>query len=207
MPLFKSFRSKSSLKSSASVLSENDATSDFGPRSPSTNTFASKKNSEFGSMGRANKHHGGNQMTSSPSSASVRTSQSVALQSQQPNMMDAVSGGRPPASTDAGPRPSELFAGKGVQWDSVKLAGPGSSPAVQTRSTTNNTEDLQNFLKQYVLRRYRKDLSPNTDFCLYVLPSLDAVSGSPLLSLRSPCPVRKRRRTCRSSLSCRKIAR
>lgn len=43
------------------------------------------------------------------------------------------------------PRPSELFAGKGVQWGAVKLAGPNSTPVPV--AGTNNSEDMQNFLK------------------------------------------------------------
>lgn len=148
MPLFKSLRSKSSLKSSsASILSENDKPSDFGPRSTSNATFNSKKGADFNSVGRnGNKNtYAASGLPSSPSAASVRTNQSTAVQPQQPNLMEVVT---PSESFNSMPKPSELFAGKGVQWDSVKLAGPGSSPAVQERNTQNNTEDLQAFLKQ-----------------------------------------------------------
>ena len=147
MPLFKSLRSKSSLKSSsASILSENDKPSDFGPRSPSSATYSSKKAPDFNSVGRnGNKDAFASGLPSSPSAASVRTNQSNAVQAQQPNLMEVLS---PSESYSSMPKPSELFAGKGVQWDSVKLAGPGSSPAVQERNTQNNTEDLQAFLKQ-----------------------------------------------------------
>lgn len=147
MPLFKSLRSKSSLKSSsASILSENDKPSDFGPRSPSNATFTSKKGADFNSVGRnGNKNNYASGLPSSPSAASVRTNQSNAVQAQQPNLMEVVT---PSESFSSMPKPSELFAGKGVQWETVKLAGPGSSPAVQERNTQNNTEDLQAFLKQ-----------------------------------------------------------
>lgn len=147
MPLFKSLRSKSSLKSSsASILSENDKPSDFGPRSPSNVTYSSKKGADFNSVGRnGNKTTYASGLPSSPSAASVRTNQSNVVQAQQPNLMEVIS---PSDSYSSMPKPSELFAGKGVQWDSVKLAGPGSSPAVQERNSQNNTEDLQAFLKQ-----------------------------------------------------------
>lgn len=65
-------------------------------------------------------------------------------------MMEAVSQVNPstPAGIDTSmvkPRPSDLFAGKGVQWDAVNLAGPNISPG--TLSKNNANEELQNFLK------------------------------------------------------------
>jgi hypothetical protein len=160
MPLFRSLRSKSSLKSSsASILSDKDG--EFGPRSPSQTTYGSTTNkNDFGSIGRTasknkktkNLVNEKSDMTNSPSAASVRSTQSYSHAShnhQQPNsLMNTLSSVPSDLAASNKPRPSELFAGKGVQWDSVKLAGPGAAPALQPKSASSTNEDLQAFLKQ-----------------------------------------------------------
>ncbi|KAL9934556.1 hypothetical protein V8E36_006331 [Tilletia maclaganii] len=42
----------------------------------------------------------------------------------------------------AGPRPSDLFAGKGIDWDQVKLSGTSAAPTDAKRN-----DELQNYLK------------------------------------------------------------
>lgn len=52
----------------------------------------------------------------------------------------------PAPSAATGPKPSELFAGKGIQWGAVDLTGsPGSTGT--GREGAQRTEDLQSFLK------------------------------------------------------------
>lgn len=67
--------------------------------------------------------------------------------------MEAVSAVNPatpaPDTVTAFIRPSDLFAGRGVQWDAVKLAGPTATQS--TGSTAgggmDKAEDMQSFLK------------------------------------------------------------
>ncbi|CDR99989.1 uncharacterized protein SPSC_03388 [Sporisorium scitamineum] len=57
-----------------------------------------------------------------------------------------VSGGLAPSSTPpAGPRPSDLFAGKGVQWEQLDLT---SRTIPKTTDAAATTVDMQKFLKE-----------------------------------------------------------
>lgn len=169
MPLFKSLRSKSSRKSSASVASETDNSTDFGPRSPSSTTYGSVKSSKGATDYRSNSKRSLNKLassTSSPVAALPRYTSSSSIPGDAGNKgapsydangggkdastMEAVSRVNPatPTGVDpsmANPRPSDLFAGKGVQWDAVKLAGSNTSPAAANKPANN--DELQNFLK------------------------------------------------------------
>lgn len=165
MPLFKSFRSKSSSKSSASVLSGNDddrdVNTDFGPTSSSVGSFRNGSKKSKKSLDRSTKQTLASLSTSTslskhpivPQSMSTSTLPTTTKNNEKSHLMEAVSSvdvSTPPIAEvpPVKPRPSEMFAGKGVQWDSVKLAGPGSAPAEQNRSTTSSSnEDLQRFLK------------------------------------------------------------
>lgn len=170
MPLFKSLRSKSSRKSTASessVVDANNNSTDFGPRSPSSTTHGSIRSNKKGiaanlqsnsvsSMDKMNM--GRSSVPSSPTRyrASSYFREEGVNNGAGPTLMQTVSEmgngnstaipSAPPVEPEIPkPRPSELFAGKGVQWQSVKLAGPPPSPSSLPKSNTN--EDLQNFLK------------------------------------------------------------
>lgn len=212
MPLFKSFRSKSSLKSSSSVAGndDRDVSMDFGPRATSYGgskgrnssdqvRSGSAKRSTTGvapnklrglstlptateSRGHAGRNGNANATTGSATAASSasapRSDAPYAMQSQpqqpaptqtqkkgysshmQP-MHKAMSSIDVSSSNDFKPRPSDLFAGKGVQWDSVKLAGPGSALAEQNRPAAGSTnDDLQHFLKMCVVEDGKRTSPP-----------------------------------------------
>lgn len=216
MPLFKSFRSKSSLKSSSSVAGndDRDVSMDFGPRATSYGgskgrnssdqvRSGSAKRSTTGvapnklrglstlptateSRGHAGRNGNANATTGSATAASSasapRSDAPYAMQSQpqqpaptqtqkkgysshmQP-MHKAMSSIDVSSSNDFKPRPSDLFAGKGVQWDSVKLAGPGSALAEQNRPAAGSTnDDLQHFLKMCVVEDGKRTSPPPSFF-------------------------------------------
>ncbi|SPO30470.1 uncharacterized protein UTRI_06400 [Ustilago trichophora] len=56
-----------------------------------------------------------------------------------------VTGGLVAASTPSGPRPSELFAGKGVQWEQISLT---ARDITKPTDAANTTVDMQKFLKE-----------------------------------------------------------
>jgi hypothetical protein len=155
MPLFKSLRSKSSRKSSASVASEVESTTDFGPRSTSSTTYGSVRSTKGATDYRSDSRRSLPKVSSSapsspPSLPRYTSSPSVRYENNDGANGDSLMGAVTPSSSAGAdiasdkPRPSDLFAGKGVQWDAVKLAGPGpKSPA----ANTSNSEEMQNFLK------------------------------------------------------------
>lgn len=163
MPLFKSLRSKSSSrKSIASVTSKNDSSTDFGPRSPSSNTFGSVKSTKNATKDTSiaaksqNLKEVVNPVPSSPSSNPQQSTSPSLMRGEKEsngtkdsNLVRSFSATSYATSIGedglAKPRPSELFAGKGVQWGAVKLAGPNVTPSPV--ATTNSTEDMQHFLK------------------------------------------------------------
>ncbi len=57
----------------------------------------------------------------------------------------SVTGGLAPTTPGGGPRPSELFAGKGVQWNEIDLTGRDNNKP--TDAVTTNI-DMQKFLKE-----------------------------------------------------------
>ena len=159
MPLFKSLRSKSSRKSSASVASDADSATDFGPQSPSSATYGSVRSAkggptDYNSASKRSLNKTASSAPSSPPSALPRYTSSSSIRgdhgarggsdAQNASMMGTLAEVNS-TSMEAKPKPSDLFAGKGVQWDAVHLAGPNTSPATVGR--TSNNEELQNFLK------------------------------------------------------------
>ncbi|UZJ51974.1 hypothetical protein CBS101457_001294 [Exobasidium rhododendri] len=212
MPLFKSLRSKSSRKSSASVSSEVDNASDFGPRSASSTTYDSIRSTKNG--GSVKPSDSKTSLAKLPltpsspprtlpryqSSTSIRAAKSALVdegEKTQTNLMETLPEvNSSPASTfDPAmnkTRPSDLFAGKGVQWDAVKLAGPQASPA--TAAKTNTNEDMQNFLK---MRRQWKptfatenedintaNFQPPKDLSQLTFASGDKIQSQGLMSLK-----------------------
>lgn len=164
MPLFKSLRSKSSSrKSNAPVIGKNDSSTDFGPRSPSSTPYGSVKSTKnvvtkdtpTVAESQPVKKEVKTVPPSPPSMPRQNTSPSLARGNQESNgtkdskMVRSLSAVSYATSIgedgSAKPRPSELFAGKGVQWGAVKLAGPNVTPSPV--AGTNNSEDMQNFLK------------------------------------------------------------
>lgn len=161
MPLFKSLRSKSSRKSSASVASDAESATDFGPHSPSSATYGSVRSAKGGptdytSASKRSLNKTASSAPSSPPSALPRYTSSSSIRgdhgarggsdAQNASMMGTLAEVNSSSTgIDAKPKPSDLFAGKGVQWDAVHLAGPNTSPATVGR--TSNNEELQNFLK------------------------------------------------------------
>jgi hypothetical protein len=156
MPLFKSLRSKSSSRKSiaSSVTTTNggitEKDTDFAPHSTSSANYGSVKSIKADASSPVKK-------SSSPSlpryvsSASVRAAKASNAPTELPMVrsfseMTPQSQPRSEDPSNGKPRPSDLFAGKGVQWSAVKLAGPNVTPTPVAGS--NNPEDLQNFLKQ-----------------------------------------------------------
>jgi hypothetical protein len=160
MPLFKSLRSKASSRKSVSSVKTNkdEKNTDFGPHpTSSSTTYGSVRSTKAAAVTKAD--------TSSPSkhsspppppslpryTSSSSVTQANGSATTDAGMMRSLSGVSPSlhsrgeGSIENGPRPSELFAGKGVQWGAVKLAGPNVTPT--PISASNTTEDMQNFLK------------------------------------------------------------
>ncbi|CAD6890152.1 unnamed protein product [Tilletia controversa] len=152
-------------KSKASTTPYNrDATDVLGEspsfarkRTPSDNTSLKNRNSAsnmlrlFGSNKRAASASGHDPNGPAPGSSSIsdaghRTSQTVT----RPETAAAANRPSSPASTQNGgisetlgsPRPSELFAGKGVNWEQLKLSGATVAPSDPKRN-----DELQTYLK------------------------------------------------------------
>ncbi|KAK0549753.1 hypothetical protein OC845_003003 [Tilletia horrida] len=91
-------------------------------------------------------------VSSSASDAGHRTSRAASHSTARPGNNGHAGGGvfsqnngstaESLSSAPAAPRPSDLFAGKGVNWDELKLAGGSVST-----SDTKRTDELQNYLK------------------------------------------------------------
>ncbi|CEH18393.1 hypothetical protein CBOM_04797 [Ceraceosorus bombacis] len=151
MPLFASLRNKKGRRGSLSSTGTAPAAgSDFGPTSPSRGSVTSAK--QTNGTGRA-----GNGHLTKRSSVSQLNGNGAVVPSGLPTIpasSTAPAVGSPTSETAKdptaapAPKPSELFAGKGVQWDSVRLAGPQARLATATsNSQAGTSEDLQSFLK------------------------------------------------------------
>ncbi|KAK0538650.1 hypothetical protein OC834_000364 [Tilletia horrida] len=129
----------------------------FSSRNRTPSESASLKNRQsssnmlriFGSGKRTTSNSGHDAPSHAPGSSSLsdvghRSSQATARQESTFESSTSLvhQNGAGAGETAMGPRPSDLFAGKGVNWDQVKLSGP---PVVPT--DTKRNDELQTFLK------------------------------------------------------------
>ncbi|KAK0539577.1 hypothetical protein OC835_001063 [Tilletia horrida] len=129
----------------------------FSSRNRTPSESASLKNRQsasnmlriFGSGKRTTSNSGHDAPSHAPGSSSLsdvghRSSQATARQESTFESSTSLvhQNGAGAGETATGPRPSDLFAGKGVNWDQVKLSGP---PVVPT--DTKRNDELQTFLK------------------------------------------------------------
>ncbi|PWN46556.1 hypothetical protein IE53DRAFT_413620, partial [Violaceomyces palustris] len=99
----------------------------------------------------------------SPEGANVGSLPSITTPTENGALIDAINANVPAAglgsATVGAPRPSELFAGKGIQWDEINLTSRGP---IQT-GQSQRTEDLQSFLKarRQWIPTFKTDIVPD----------------------------------------------
>ena len=119
-----------------------DSSSPYEAKASQSSNFLSDKASSRTSL---------HKVTSPPSSAVPPSATAPALSTPTGaggSLVDAVSkdvaGGLSNSNSSSGPRPSELFAGKGVQWGQIDLTARDLTQPVDT----NRPVDMQKFLKE-----------------------------------------------------------
>lgn len=149
MGVFSSLRSKKSNEGRRASLISTSAT-DFGPTHNATPGKGSNGNSNGLASGLpahplSNSGGGGDKLGTTPSRPTTGTG--VSTQHQQADRLSLAGADSNSLNGADKPRPSDLFAGKGVQWDSVRLAGPAARVAPPNGAAQGTQEDLQSFLK------------------------------------------------------------